>query len=69
MIKPVVVFIPPAIFEEYMGNPACIVAHVFAIDHPVLGTMKVRTSRVISVDEDESFETLNTKYIPYTRPV
>lgn len=64
MIKPVVVFIPPAVFEEYMGNPACIVAYVFAIDHPVLGSTKVRTSQVISVDEHGSFETLNTKYFP-----
>jgi hypothetical protein len=42
-------------------------AQVYAIDHPYLGTQKIITSVVIKKNEDGSFETLNTVYIPWKK--
>ena len=41
------------------------VAGVHAINHPKLGSRKVRTSVVVKKNHDGSFETLNTIYVPY----
>ena len=41
------------------------VAGVHAINHPKLGSCKVRTSVVVKKNHDGSFETLNTTYVPY----
>jgi|Laugrespbdmm15sd_2_1035082.scaffolds.fasta_scaffold43728_2 hypothetical protein len=41
------------------------VAGVHAINHPKLGSLKVRTSVVVKKNHDGSFETLNTIYVPH----
>ena len=45
-------------------------AHVYALNHPKLGTQRVVTSTVIDVKDDDNipggtaeFETLNTRYV------
>ena len=45
-------------------------AHIYALNHPKLGTQRVITSTVIDVKDDENipggvseFETLNTRYV------
>ena len=43
------------------------VASVYALDHPRLGRGTVRTSAVLKINEDGSFETLNTIYTPEGR--
>jgi len=67
MTKPTVTFIPPAEFHEYTrdDNEKVILANVYTLNHPRLGSQNVRTSIVLKVNEDESFETLNTIYVPY----
>jgi hypothetical protein len=40
-------------------------AMVYALNHPILGTIKVTTSRVLYKFDDGSFETLNTIYKPH----
>lgn len=39
-------------------------ARVFSLDHPILGRDIVRTSEVLKIHEDGSFETRNTLYTP-----
>jgi hypothetical protein len=44
-------------------------AVIFTVDHPLLSNSGVRpsvTSTVLKVNEDGSFETLNTIYVPAT---
>lgn len=40
-------------------------ARVYALDHPLLGRDIVRTSEVLKINDDGSFETRNTLYVPY----
>lgn len=61
--KPIVQFVGMPRFFKYMGGGAR-VASVRAIDHPVWGFDEVRTSKVMKINEDGSFETLNTRYVP-----
>jgi len=61
--KPIVQFVGEANFFKYFGGEA-LVAMVHTLDHPVWGAEEVRTSRVIKRNEDGSFETLNTRYVP-----
>lgn len=61
--KPTVRFTGPAEFLDYFGK-GNVVAHVWALDHPILGEEYVRTSRIVKTNEDGSFETLNTIYVP-----
>lgn len=37
---------------------------VYALNHPKLGEGQVRTSQVMDIYDDGSFETMNTIYIP-----
>lgn len=39
-------------------------ARVYGLDHPILGADDIRTSIVIKKQDDGSFETLNTLYVP-----
>lgn len=39
-------------------------AHVFGLDHPILGADTIRTSIVLKKHDDGSFETINTIYVP-----
>ena len=39
-------------------------ARVYGLDHPILGKDDIRTSIVIKKNDDGSFETLNTLYVP-----
>jgi len=39
-------------------------ARVFGLDHPVLGADDIRTSIVLKKNDDGSFETMNTLYVP-----
>jgi hypothetical protein len=54
-------------YEKYRGGEE--VAHGYALNHPRLGEMAVRTSLVISKATDGlSFETLNTRYVIVKNP-
>ncbi len=59
--KPIVYYTGTPVFDTkmYQGHE---VAHVFALNHPVWGMGRVRTSSVISKDDD-GFETMNTIYV------
>lgn len=58
--KPTVKYVGEAeFFSDTIGNER---ASVYGIDHPLLGTQSIRTSRVIGKQADGSFETLNTIY-------
>lgn len=63
MTKPVVQFAGEARFDTKVF-PGYEVAWVNAIDHPIWGQDRVRTSDVIKKNDDGSFETLNTIYQP-----
>jgi hypothetical protein len=39
-------------------------ARVHGLNHPILGTDTIRTSVVVKKNDDGSFETLNTLYVP-----
>lgn len=42
-------------------------ARVYGLDHPILGADDIRTSIVIKKNDDGSFETQNTLYVPDTK--
>ncbi|CAB4139241.1 hypothetical protein UFOVP337_26 [uncultured Caudovirales phage] len=67
MIKPVVHFVGKARFDTAMFDTE--VAHVYGVDHPILGRNQIRTSEVIKKFSDGSFETLNTIYRPLKEQV
>ncbi len=58
--KPVVHYIGYANFHNVSD---VIVASVNALNHPKLGNDVVRTSVVVSIEDNGNFETLNTRYI------
>ena len=65
MNKPIVYFSYIGFTVDVGGN-----AHVYALNHPKLGTQRVITSTVIDVKDDKNipggvseFETLNTRYV------
>ena len=62
--KPVVHFKGTAFFRQRHPELPAEVAEVFALDHPKLGCMPVRTSEVLQKFDDGSFETMNTIYKP-----
>lgn len=62
--KPVVRFSGEPEFFDYYGGEGNLVARVTALDHPVWGHELVRTSLVVKQNDDGSFETLNTRYVP-----
>lgn len=60
----------PVVYFDAQLDPLVVVggcAYVYALNHPVLGEMDVRTSTVQVINPDGSFETLNTVYIPKTK--
>ena len=66
MNKPVVYFSHHFGFVIKVGSSA----HIYALNHPKLGTQRVITSAVIDVKNDDNipggtaeFETLNTRYV------
>lgn len=63
--KPTVFFIGEPVWdtEMFKGHE---VAHVRTLNHYVWGNDKVRTSSVLKKNDDGSFETMNTIYVPYT---
>lgn len=63
-VKPVVYFLGQPRWDTEMF-PGHEVAHVFTLDHYVWGREAVRTSKVVKKNDDGSFETLNTRYVPY----
>jgi hypothetical protein len=62
--KPVVHFTGEACFFNWNEEPDLPVASVNALDHPVWGEDIVRTSLIVRKNDDGSFETLNTLYVP-----
>lgn len=71
MTKPIVYFSNHFGFGIEVGGSA----HIYALNHPKLGTQRVITSTVIEVKEDDNipggtveFETLNTRYIHIAMP-
>lgn len=60
--KPKVGFIGVAQFQDTAhGKP---IAWVLGVDHPHLGAGYIRTSLILNIFDDGSFETLNTLYVP-----
>ena len=62
----------PIVYFSYLGFTVDVGsnAHVYALNHPKLGTQRVITSTVIDVKKDDTipgsvseFETLNTRYV------
>lgn len=65
--KPEVLFVRDSLkFIQYNGldGDEFHVASCLALNHPRLGKEYVRTSTVIKKNEDGSFETRNTIYVP-----
>ena len=67
----------PVVYFSYIGFTIDVGsnAHVYALNHPKLGTQRVITSTVIDVKKDENvpggtaeFETLNTRYVYLALP-
>ena len=67
----------PIVYFSYIGFTVDVGsnAHVYALNHPKLGTQRVITSTVIDVKDDENipggvseFETLNTRYVHIAMP-
>ena len=67
----------PIVYFSYLGFTVDVGsnAHVYALNHPKLGTQRVITSTVIDVKDDENipggvseFETLNTRYVHLAMP-
>ena len=67
----------PIVYFSYIGFTVDVGsnAHVYALNHPKLGTQRVITSTVIDVKDDENipggvseFETLNTRYVHIALP-
>ena len=67
----------PIVYFSYIGFTIDVGsnAHVYALNHPKLGTQQVVTSTVIDVKDDEDihggvseFETLNTRYVHIAMP-
>lgn len=61
--KPIVYYVGTPQFDSttYLGHE---VAYVRAINHPKLGSQKVRTSSILE-HFDDGFETMNTIYKEY----
>ena len=52
-------------YEKYLDAEGCYEkAVVFGLDHPILGRDTIHTSIVVKKNDDGSFETLNTIYVP-----
>ena len=62
--KPVVFFVGEPRFFDWPNKKDVQVASVYGINHPKLGEARIRTSQVMEIYDDGSFETLNTMYIP-----
>ena len=67
----------PIVYFSYLGFTVDVGsnAHVYALNHPKLGTQRVITSTVIEVKKDDNtpggtaeFETLNTRYVHIAMP-
>lgn len=63
-LKPEVRFYGEPRFDTEM-YPGHEVAHVRTVDHYVWGGTFVRTSSVLKKNDDGSFETMNTLYVPF----
>lgn len=61
MSKPTVHFIGEPTFLQWEELETAL---VHALDHPRLGQDIIRTSLIVQKNEDGSFETLNTLYVP-----
>lgn len=69
--KPVVHFVGEAnFFTSAYPDPQTgqqwTYARVYGLDHPYLGRDIISTSEVLKVNDDGSFETRNTLYVPLT---
>ena len=67
----------PIVYFSYLGFTVDVGsnAHVYALNHPKLGTQRVITSTVVEVKKDgtipggvSEFETLNTRYVHIALP-
>lgn len=55
-------------YEQYLDAKGCYEkAKVFGLDHPIIGKDLIYTSIVVKKNDDGSFETLNTLYVPDTK--
>jgi hypothetical protein len=59
--KPVVIYAGAPDFYMY-GD--VVQAGIFCLNHPILGSQRIRTSAIMVLRDDASFETVNTMYKP-----
>jgi hypothetical protein len=64
--KPVVVYVGA---PDFYMNGDVVQAGVFCLNHPILGSQRVRTSAIMVLRDDASFETVNTMYKPMEESV
>lgn len=52
-------------YKKYLDDEGCYEkAIVYGLDHPILGRDIIHTSIVLKKNDDGSFETMNTLYVP-----
>lgn len=57
-------------FAKFLDDEGCYEkAIVFGLDHPILGRDTIHTSIIVKKNDDGSFETLNTLYVPVAEEV
>jgi len=61
-MKPVVEYVGEAVFSIYSVSPKIETATVYGIEHPLLGTQLIHTSKVLHKSPNGDFETRNTLY-------
>ena len=55
-------------YKKYLDKEGCYDrAEVYGLDHPLLGRGTLNTSIVVKKNDDGSFETLHTLYVPDTK--
>jgi hypothetical protein len=64
--KPVVIY---AGAPDFYTHGEVVQAGLFCLNHPLLGSQRIRTSAIMVLRDDASFETVNTMYKPITDSV
>jgi hypothetical protein len=64
--KPVVIY---AGAPDFYTHGEVVQAGLFCLNHPLLGSQRIRTSAIMVLRDDASFETVNTMYKPATDSV
>jgi hypothetical protein len=64
--KPIVIY---AGAPDFYTHGEVVQASLFCLNHPILGSQQIRTSAIVVLRDDASFETVNTIYKPATDSV